>query len=203
MPFEYWEAINPGMNLAVLPLGDIANAVIYSEADNFLDKIYVERGMPGSLKLYSVYLPIIIKSPPAVAETSPVVAENSSLPKSSTRPSINMTPSINIVWPPNGASVIVEQDLTNEADDFRLTIHGTVHGMSPGWTIRVEVFTDAWYPQEAPTIRGELWGARVSLAGQGAYNNHKIRGTLRDEKGALVATTTVTNVVRLNPCQAP
>jgi hypothetical protein len=190
IPFEHWEVINSGMNLARLPLGDIANAVIYSEADNFLDKIYIETGVPGSLKIYSAYLPIVIKGSPLVAKSSSLA-----IPLSE--------PSINIVWPPEGASVIVEQDLTDEVDDYRLTIHGTVQGMRPGWTILVEVLTDIWYPQGAAAVEGELWGARVHLVGQGVYNNHKIRVTLLDERGTPVATAMVNNIVRMNPCQAP
>jgi hypothetical protein len=72
--------------------------------------------------------------------------------------------------------------------------------MRPGWIILLKVFTDTWYPQGAATVEGELWGARVHLAGQGAYNNHRIRATLLDERGDVVATAIVTGVVRANPC---
>jgi hypothetical protein len=184
IPFEYWEVVSPGLNSINLPIGNISNAVVYSEADGFLDKIYVEREVEGAVITpqadHSVYLPVVMKS-------------HSGL----------VPPGITIVWPPDGASVIVEQDLTDEADDYRLTIHGTVQGMRPGWTILVEVFTDIWYPQGAATVRSGLWGARAHLAGQGIYNNHKIRVTLRDESGAAVATAMVNDIIRTNPCGTP
>ena len=183
IPFEYWRVIRPGSNLVGLPLGDIANAVIYSEADGFLDKIYIDREAPGPLAIRSIFLPLVVGgsgSPPPPAE-----------------------PGISITWPPDGAAVIVEKDLTDEVNDYRLTVHGTVQGMQPGWNILVEVFTDTWYPQEGAIIQDGLWGAGVRLAEQGAYNNHKIRVTLQDESGAAVESVTVNDIVRVNPCKAP
>jgi len=100
--------------------------------------------------------------------------------------------------------VIVEKDLTDEVDSYRLTIHGTVHGMRPGWTILAYVFTDDWYLQEeAVAVEGELWGTRVHLAGKGLCNNHKIHVILLDERGRAIATDMVTGIVRVNPCAAP
>jgi len=179
--FEYWRITNPGLSFVKLPLGNIDNAVVFSEADGFLDKIYVAREGSRPPDFRSVYLPAIFRG-----SGSPVPQQ----------------PGIDIMWPPDNASVIVEKDLTDEIGDHRLTIHGAVQGMKPGWTVLVEVFTDAWYPQDPVAIQSGLWGARVHLEGQGIYNNHKIRVTLKDETGVAIATATVSNIVRLNPCQA-
>jgi len=217
IPFEYWEAVNPGLNFINLPVGNISNTVVYSEADGFLDKIYTEREVitPQVTHLSVRKLSGALREPPALGFSTPSQGRS---PPSRTRAKAFSddllvylpvvvhgwpAPSINIVWPPDGAFVLVEQDLTGEADDYRLTIHGTVQEMKPDWTIFVEVLTDIWYPQGAATVRSGLWGARVHLAGQGGYNNHKIRVTLQDESGAAVATAMVNDIVRMNPCEAP
>jgi hypothetical protein len=181
IPFEHWEVMYPNLNFIKLSLGSMDNAVIYAAADGFIDKIFVSTEGSAPPNIYSFYLPIV----------------------SGGEASFPMEPSINISWPQDNASVIVEKDLTNIANDYQLTIHGTVHGMRPGWTVSVDVYTNDWYPQEAATVKGELWGARVYLAGQYEYNNHKIRVTLKNENGVGMATDIVSNIVRINPCQAP
>jgi hypothetical protein len=183
IPFEYWRVVDPGSNSVELPVGNIDNAVVYSEADGFLDKVFVDREKSGPPAFHSIYLPLVVGG-----SGVPVPPQE---------------PGIDIAWPFDGAEVIVEKDLTDEVNDYRLTVHGTVQGMQPGWDISVEVFTDAWYPQEGAIVRDSLWGARVHLAGQGAHNNHKIRVTLRDGSGAAIATATVNDIVRMNPCAAP
>jgi hypothetical protein len=167
----------------------VSNVVVFSEADGFLDKVFVDRETPVSSEIHLRYLPIIFKD-----FSGPMLPEPPGPPQ---------PPGISIAWPPSGASVIVEKDLTDEANDYRLTIHGMIRGAKPGWTILVEVFTDNWYPQGTATVKDGLWGARVSLNGQGAQNYHKIRVTLQDEKGTPITSAIVDNIVRINPCNTP
>jgi hypothetical protein len=178
--FEFWRHIDPGLNLVKLALGNIANAVVYSAADGFVDKIFVSTQGANTWAIHSIFLPAVARGP------------------SSSPPA---QPSLAIEWPQNGASVTVERDLTNAVDDYSVVIHGTVQGMLPGWTISLDVFTNDWYPQAQAIVQGELWSAKVNLGGQNQYNNHTIRATLRDENNMIVTTAIVERVVRLDPCQ--
>jgi len=88
---------------------------------------------------------------------------------------------------------------------------GKVYHAQPGWKVRVEVYTNAWYRQdkwyadgEAPIVAGQWAVPEVILAGQGQYNNHKIRATVVDETGTPVGNPAVSaeidGIVRTNAC---
>lgn len=84
---------------------------------------------------------------------------------------------------------------------------GRAYGAGPGWKVKVEVFTDAWYTQDkwyagglAPIGDGAWAMPEIYLAGQGAYNDHRIRATLVDETGTAVISDEVTGIVRTNDC---
>lgn len=80
---------------------------------------------------------------------------------------------------------------------------GRVHHTEPGWQVQVEVFTDQWYLQDkwhaagrAPIVDGHWSVPEVILAGQGAFNKHKIRATLMDAAGQSLASAEITEIVR-------
>lgn len=92
-----------------------------------------------------------------------------------------------------------------------IPIFGKVYHAQPGWKVRVEVYTNAWYRQdkwyadgEAPIVDGQWAVPEVILAGQGQYNNHKIRATVVDETGSPVGNPAVSaeidGIVRTNAC---
>ncbi len=96
---------------------------------------------------------------------------------------------------------------TTTNSNCTVPIIGKAYNTASGWRVKVEVFTDQWYPQgkwfangEAPIVDG-AWGMpEIYLAGLGAFNNHQIRASLLDQLGNVMATDQVNGIVRSNSC---
>jgi exo-beta-1,3-glucanase (GH17 family) len=86
-------------------------------------------------------------------------------------------------------------------------VFGQVFHAGAGWQVQIEVFTNAWYIQDkwyangrAPVINGKWAMPEAVLAGQGMFNNHRVRATLLDDAGSAIASDEVSGIVRANPC---
>ena len=179
--FERWEPVYPGRNYLRLPVGRIHNAVLYLEADGFIDKVYVSREVVHHRQ----------------GQTVPRRSDHN-------RGLAASRPKIGISWPQGNANVVVLRDLIDMPNDYRLAISGEVPGYRPGCSIDVSVYTNDWYPQDPDgrnpvVVRNGLWGTRVYLQGQGQHNKHWIRVTLRDQDGREIASQTVGPICRVRP----
>ena len=110
------------------------------------------------------------------------------------------TPSVRIEHPRDIATTVTKPNCA-------IPIFGRAYGAGGGWHVKVEVFTndwyvqDKWYPDGLAPIVDDMWSVpEVFLAGQGGFNNHRIRVTLVDETGVPVASDEVTGIVRANSC---
>lgn len=109
-------------------------------------------------------------------------------------------PSVRIGYPKNITTTVTKQNCG-------IPIFGKAYKAKAGWRVKVEVYTNSWYAQDkwypdgrAPIVRGVWSMPEVFLAGQGQYNNHRIRVTLLDENGADVDSDEIAGIVRTNSC---
>lgn len=98
---------------------------------------------------------------------------------------------------------------TTTKPNCAIPIFGRVHNAQPGWRVKVEVFTDAWYLQDkwypdglAPIIDGMWSMPEIFLANQNAPFIHAIRVTLVDGTGNSIATEEINNISRANACSS-
>ncbi len=114
------------------------------------------------------------------------------------------TPNARIDYPPSNW-------VTTTKSNCGIPVFGQVEQAQPGWQVRVEVFTNDWYVQDkwysnglAPIVDGRWAVPEVILAGQGQYNNHKIRATVVNAAGSPVDNPTISaeigGITRANSC---
>ena len=110
------------------------------------------------------------------------------------------TPSVRIEHPRDITTTVTKPNCA-------VPIFGRAYNAEPRWHVKVEVFTnqwyiqDKWYPDGLAPIIDDMWSMpEVVLAGEGEFNNHRIRATLVDETGTAVASDEVIGIVRMNPC---
>jgi exo-beta-1,3-glucanase (GH17 family) len=114
------------------------------------------------------------------------------------------TPNARIDYPPSNW-------VTTTKSNCGIPVFGQVEHAQPGWQVKVEVFTNNWYVQDkwysnglAPIVDGRWAIPEVILAGQGQYNNHKIRATVVNAVGSPVENPTITaeigGITRANSC---
>jgi dolichyl-phosphate-mannose-protein mannosyltransferase len=85
-------------------------------------------------------------------------------------------PSIQVLWPPTDATVNGATTVAN----------GIVTGAQPGWYVRLEVFTNRWYPQgeAVPVLSDGSFRQAIYLGGNGRQQCfHLVRARLVDEAG--------------------
>lgn len=109
--------------------------------------------------------PIEIYARPATAEAT-ALAQNSTA----------SAPNIRILLPESGSTV----------NDRDMMLEGVVTGAQAGWFVRVEVFTDNWYPQgEYVAIAADgTFHQKIKLGGEGQQQCfHLVRARLSDSRG--------------------
>lgn len=109
-------------------------------------------------------------------------------------------PTVQIDYPASNIS-------TTTKGNCSIPTFGRVFQAQPGWQVQVEVFTDQYYLQDgwyaagrAPIVNGQWAVPEVTLAGQGQFNNHKIRATLLDAAGNSLGSAEASGIVRTNGC---
>ena len=109
-------------------------------------------------------------------------------------------PTVEILHPASG-SIPTKQNCA-------IPVLGRVYETEPGWQVKVEVFTDQWYPQGkwyleglVPIVDG-MWGVpEVFLSSNLNPPVHELRATLVDASGTAVGPVHVVNdLIRQNDC---
>jgi exo-beta-1,3-glucanase (GH17 family) len=115
-------------------------------------------------------------------------------------PTAPSEPAVEILHPASG-SISTKQNCA-------IPVLGRVSGAEPGWQVKVEVFTDQWYPQGkwypeglVPIVDG-MWGVpEVFLSSNQNPPRHDLRATLVDATGTAVGPVQiVTDLIRQNDC---
>jgi len=170
------------------------------------------------LDRHSTWLPLVLRLGAAPSPTPTRTATTTRTPTPTRTPTATRTPSptptatatptptcagspaVQITWPANNAHV-------NTSSNCTITVQGSVSCAPAGAYLTFAVYTNGWYNQE-PVIHlseaNQTWQAyAIYLAGQGTYNNHRIRAALHASGGAELATAEVTGIVRDNSCSTP
>lgn len=108
-------------------------------------------------------------------------------------PNSNSAVRVSINSPQTGSLVQAKGILTS--------VEGVAYGASRRSRIRVEVFTNRWYPQPEVALRPDgSFSGMVYLGGEGNEQcHHMIRAQLYDERGYVMATDLVYEIARANP----
>ena len=104
-------------------------------------------------------------------------------------------PSVRILSPETGATV----------NGTTTTARGVVTGAEPGWYVRLEVFTNRWYPQGegVPIAADGSFQQRIELAGAGRQQCfHLIRARVVDQAGHSRAVTLNHDIARADGSSA-
>lgn len=104
-------------------------------------------------------------------------------------------PRVEILDPANQAVVMTDQKTT--------VLHGQVTDAGPGWYVRVDVFTNRWYPQGGkifPRAEDGSFSQQIYLAGGDRQQcNHLVRARLYDEHGRPEGVALNFGIARANP----
>jgi Dolichyl-phosphate-mannose-protein mannosyltransferase len=101
------------------------------------------------------------------------------------------TPSVRLLSPASGGKVATATVMAE----------GSVSGAQPGWYVRVEVFTDRWYPQgEAVPIAADgSFRQTIYLSGQGRQQCfHLVRASVLDNNGHSLAVALNHQIARMD-----
>ncbi|MCS7219686.1 MAG: glycosyl hydrolase family 17 protein [Anaerolineae bacterium] len=147
---------------------------------------------------YQSRLPLVVRGFPRPTSTPTPTATPAATPTPTPTPT--PAPQVRITWPPSGSRLTTTSNCV-------ITVYGTASQVRVGWYLTFAVYTGRWYSQD-PLVYvvppGNSWQTRpIYLAGQGVYNNHKIRAILHDAAGIQMVADEVVGIVRDNPCWTP
>jgi hypothetical protein len=107
---------------------------------------------------------------------------------------------------PSGPGVEILSPRAGElarTDGTATMLRGVVRGARPGAHLRVDVFTNRWYPQSKniyPDSADGSFSQTIYLGGEGAQQcHHLVRARLYDAQDHAVASTVVYEIARANP----